>query len=172
MDSMIELSNAGKTINGAVFSHCGNYRYVLWRIWDRSKPAVAFIGLNPSTANATTDDPTIRRVVAIAKNLGYGGVHMLNLFAIVSSDPAVLKTCPDPVAMNDVALKTLCTGDIIFAWGSFKEAQERSKVVMQMFPNAKALHINKDGTPKHPLYCPTKSIPIPFIYNQPQIKNP
>lgn len=139
--------------NGAIFSSDRKYRYALWRTWQRELPTVRFIGLNPSTANESKDDPTIKRVKAIAANLGYGGVVMLNLFGIISADPKVLKTCSDPIGENDHWLKEYGSGDVVFAWGNFKEAEQRSKVVSAMFPDAYALHINKNGTPKHPLYC-------------------
>lgn len=86
---------------GARFSACRNYRYALWRIWDIDKPLVMFIGLNPSTANETTDDPTIRRVVDFAFRWGYGGVYMMNLFAWVTPYPGELATSPDPLGDND-----------------------------------------------------------------------
>lgn len=152
----------GEVSKGAIFSDCRKYRYALWRTWDELRPQVVFIGLNPSTANESTDDPTIRRVQAIAKNLGYGGVYMMNLFAIISADPSVLKTCSDPLGNNDKWLRLYCTGDIIFAWGNFKEATERARQVSKMFPNAKALFLNKNGTPKHPLYCKSDIHPIVF----------
>lgn len=150
------------SVAGAEFSPCRNYRYVLWRVWDRSKPKVMFIGLNPSTANEITDDPTIRRVKAMAKNLGFGGVYMVNLFSFVTAYPDELMKCADPVNENDVWLQKVAAqcADIIFAWGNFKEAQERAKKVIEMFPIAKALHINKNGSPKHPLYCKGDTVPV------------
>ena len=65
----------------AELSACGKYRYRLSRIWDDKKPLVLFIMLNPSTADAEQDDPTIRRCIAFAKNWGYGGFMAGNLFA-------------------------------------------------------------------------------------------
>ncbi len=91
--------------NGAIFSPCGKYRYVLWRKWEADGPYIMFIGLNPSTANADTDDPTIRRVVRFAKSWGYHGVYMLNLFAYVTPYPEELKKCLDPVGENDMYIK-------------------------------------------------------------------
>jgi hypothetical protein len=151
-------------ISGAEFSPCGNYRYALWRIWDTTKPKVMFIGLNPSTANEFRDDPTIRRVKAMAKNWGFGGVYMMNLFAWVTAYP---NECPDPVNGNDAWLSKIATkcSDVIFAWGNFKEAQERAKKVIEIFPQAKALHINKNGSPKHPLYVRGDVIPVSFKTN-------
>lgn len=152
------------TVIGAEFSKCRNYRYVLWRIWDVNKPRVMFIGLNPSTANELTDDPTIRRVKKFAQRWGYGGVYMTNLFAWVTAYPDELLKCPDPVNGNDVWLSKIAylSSEVVFAWGSFEEAQERAKKVIEMFPEAKALIINKDGSPRHPLYVPGNITPIKY----------
>lgn len=149
---------------GAEFSPCRKYRYALWRIWDANKPMAMFIGLNPSTANEETDDRTIERVTAIVKGWGYGGFYMMNLFAIISKKPSVLKTDPNPLGDNDgwierIALKCERT---VFAWGDFKVARERAQKVIPLFPNAVALHINKNGTPKHPLFCRANTIPVQF----------
>lgn len=150
--------------SGAKFSHCGKYRYVLWRIWDESKPKVMFIGLNPSTANENTNDPTINRVIGMGKKWGYGGVYMLNLFTVISANPEILLTAEDPARDADWFLKVFasCCEDIIFAWGAFPEAADRAKEVIAMFPNAKALIINKDGSPRHPLYVPSNTVPVIF----------
>ncbi|HHC7270859.1 TPA: DUF1643 domain-containing protein [Vibrio parahaemolyticus] len=63
----------------AKLSDCRTYRYELWRIWDEQKPYAMFVGLNPSTADETEDDPTIRRCIYFAKSWGYGGLCMANL---------------------------------------------------------------------------------------------
>lgn len=149
-------------LNGAEFSDCGKFRFVLWRIWDESLPKVMFIGLNPSTANATNDDPTIRRVKGIAKELGFGGIYMLNLFPYITPYPSELVITG--IEANDEYLldhSRIC-GEIVFAWGAFPAAKGRAGDVIAMFPNAKALHINKDGSPKHPLYVPKATALIPF----------
>lgn len=150
--------------SGAEFSPCGKYRYMLWRKWDESLPMVAFIGLNPSTANATQDDPTIRRVKSFARQWGFGGVYMLNLFGIISPDPTVLVTSEDPIGDNDNFLN-LAAGlsDVVaFAWGSFKQAKARGETVIGMFPNAICLRKTKDGCPSHPLYIPSNVQPVYF----------
>ena len=158
----IDLFN--QTDNGAIFSDCRKYRYVLWRIWNKNKPLVMFIGLNPSTANELTDDPTIRRVKRFAFNWGFGGFYMMNLFAYVTSYPQELKKCYDPIMENykwlkEIELKCVKT---IFAWGSFKETNERAKDVMQMFIGY-VLGINKNGSPKHPLYIRSDIEPIKYL---------
>src|SRR4051812_4675630 len=145
------------TLKSALFSSYRQYRYWLMRGWDTDKPQLAFIGLNPSTADEEEDDPTIRKVIKIAANNGYGSIVMLNLFAVVSSDPEILRTHNDPVGqLNDATLRHYQALDIVFAWGNFKEAIERAKIVQRMFPNAFCLHKNKNGSPKHPLYCRDK----------------
>lgn len=153
--------------NGANFSSCGNYRYSLWRIWDETKPLVMFIGLNPSTANATNDDPTIRRVKTIAKNLGYGGVYMMNCWTYITTDPKELKHNEVSDEWNNDLITVTASKcqDVIFAWGNFQVVREkgRDSELKEMFPHAKALHINKNGSPKHPLYC--KSDIQPVIFN-------
>jgi len=75
------------TICGAEFSDCRKFRYALWRTWDKDKPLIMFIGLNPSTANETDSDPTIRSVGRIAKSNDYGGFYMMNCFPYISTDP-------------------------------------------------------------------------------------
>jgi len=149
---------------GAEFSDDRKYRYALWRIWDGGRPLIMFIGLNPSTANESTDDPTIRRVKKFAHDWGYGGVYMTNLFAWVTPYPEELRKCADAIGDNDKWLSKIANKceKIIFSWGSFEEAQERSTQVVKMFPDALCLGKNKGGHPKHPLYLKKDTELIPF----------
>lgn len=148
---------------GAEFSEDRKHRYALWRIWDKSKPLIMFIGLNPSKANEVDSDNTVTRVRNFAMNWGYGGFYMMNLFAYVSTDPRRLVSCKDNT-LNDSWLNTVRKSckDVVFAWGAFKQAKERSKKVIEMFPDALALKITKDGSPWHPLYVSSKIQPIKF----------
>ncbi len=142
----------GQSESGAAFSNDRKYRYTLWRIWDSQLPLAMFIGLNPSTANETDNDPTIKSCTRIAKHNGYGGFYMTNCWAYISTDPEKLREhrwneliCE----WNDNMLTTTKAkcADVVFAWGNFKIVTEtgRDKELIQMFPNAKALHINKNG---------------------------
>jgi len=156
-----------KEIKGADFSEDGLYRYALWRIWDESKPFVMFVGLNPSTANAETDDPTIRRVKSIASNLGFGGVYMCNCFSYISTNPDMLKEETLEAMMknaNTLSNVSERCREVIFAWGNFSIVKKCGIDVKlsERFPSAKALFINKNGSPKHPLYCRSNIIPVPF----------
>jgi hypothetical protein len=159
----MNLFNTG----GAKFDVSGKYRYMLWRIWDEEKPFIAFIGLNPSKADSDNDDPTIRRVKKFAYDWGYGGVFMLNLFALVTPYPKELKECEDPIADNDKYLREITKRckDVLFCWGNFPEAKERARDVIKMFPDAMALIVNKDGTPRHPLYVPGDVKPVKYANN-------
>lgn len=145
---------------GAKFSKCEKYRYVLWRIWDKEKPLVMFIGLNPSSANESENDPTINKVCRIAKNNGYGGVFMLNCFPYISTDPTQMLLCnnnSEEFIQNDIWLSEIGSKcqDVVFAWGNFRVVKKmgRDLHLKNLFPKAKALWINKNGSPKHPLYC-------------------
>jgi hypothetical protein len=148
----------------AIFSKCNNFRYALSRIWDDSKPLVMCIGLNPSTANADSDDPTIKSLIRILQGLGFGGLQMLNLFALISPDPNALRMCPDPVKDNDRYIQNISSEFevIVFCWGNFKQAEYRAKKFKQMFPSAMCFGKNSRGTPKHPLYLKSNSTLIPF----------
>lgn len=149
---------------GATFSDDRKYRYALWRIWDYNKPLVMFIGLNPSTANENEPDNTIKKVIKIATNNGYGGLYMMNLFAIISSNPQILVTCENPIADNDKHLGQVAniTKDVVFCWGVFKQIRGRDQFVKRIFPQALCLKHTKNGSPWHPLYCKDDTILKPF----------
>jgi len=142
-----------KIFKDAVFSDDRKHRYVLMRIWNTELPMIMFIGLNPSTASENQDDPTIRRVIKFAKDWGFGGVYMCNLYSYVTSKPKELIIESDSVN-NNFFLKFYGnkSQEILCAWGAFKEAKERANEVLKMMHNTTALQINKDGSPKHPLY--------------------
>ena len=100
--SLPELAAATATATataaaGAVFSPCGRYRWWLGRIWQPRGPRLLFVGLNPSRADAQRDDPTLRRLQTFARDWGYGGLEVVNLFARISASPAVLRRSADPV---------------------------------------------------------------------------
>ena len=142
---------------GASISECGRYRYLLWRIWDREKPFISFIGLNPSTANAKKDDPTIRRCIGFAERWGYGGLYMVNLFAWRATNPKHMMSVEKPIGpLSDEYIKVAIENSelMIAAWGVNGQHRNRAEAVKKMIPNLKALKINKRGEPAHPLYIP------------------
>jgi len=144
----------------AIFSEGRKYRYALWRIWgSRDKGKVMFIGLNPSTADERLNDATIRRCIGFAKDWGYGGMYMCNLFGYVSTDPKALVTSEEPIEINDFWLKEIAKhcDKVVFAWGAFKLHKERMEAVIKMFPEAYCIGKSKEGYPKHPLYLAKNS---------------
>jgi len=151
----------------ATFSPDGAYRYTLTRWWDPETPQIAWIMLNPSTANGSENDPTLRRVVDFSKRWGYGGLIVVNLFALVSTDPTVLATHPDPIGpANDAALYGAIRGlTAIAAWGASVPQKWRHRpraVRAHLHQQRIALHhlgLTKDGHPRHPLYLPSDTLP-------------
>ncbi len=133
------------------------YRYALWRIWDRGRPPVMFIGLNPSTADATLDDPTLVRCIGFARDWGYGGVYTANLFAFRATDPRDMKAAPTPVGPdNDRVILELAgkTDKVIAAWGNDGAWMDRADAVRSLVPELHYLKMNRSGQPAHPLYLP------------------
>jgi len=111
------------------------------------------IGLNPSTANAEKDDPTIRRLISDLTWLGYGGLAMCNLYGLITSKPAELFGHVDPMGENEkwlVKISEECK-PVIFCWGKFIQARYRAGVVSKMFPDALCFGHSKHGSPLHPL---------------------
>jgi len=154
--------------NGASFSPCRKWRYDLWRIWDPSLQRVAFIGLNPSTADETANDPTVTRCINYAKTWGYGGMHMLNIFGYRATDPKDMKSVEDPVGIGNTGVVTAIAREcelIICAWGTHGGYRGRGKSMYHMLRSMKDIHClgtTKDGHPKHPLYLKKDLSPIPY----------
>lgn len=148
----------------AAISKCGQYRYMLTRdIVDLAAtrgPAV-FIMLNPSTADASKDDPTIRRCIGFARSWGCTGIVVVNLYALRSTDPANLWTHPDPVGpANDAWLVdvVLDASEVVCAWGSNAKRErvaEVAAILRRAGAKLKCLGVTKFGSaPRHPLYVP------------------
>ena len=148
--------------SSAILSEDRVYRYVLYRMWDRSKDCAIFIGLNPSTADETKNDPTIRRCMGFAKSWGYGSVYMLNLFAFRATDPDDLVEAEDPVGpRNDsyIQIITKYNGIIVAAWGNHGSWLNRDRQIQAMLPGLYHLGLTKCGQPKHPLYLSAATKP-------------
>ena len=145
--------------NDAVISDCGRYRYLLRRTWDFKKPRALFVMLNPSTADASTDDATIRSCVRLLKALEYGSLEVVNLFAWRATDPNELRTVENPIGpMNErVMYAAVQRCDVVvFAWGADPFAERKSRFTREAVkvwrPAVYCLGKTKSGQPKHPLY--------------------
>lgn len=151
---------------GAIPPGDGEYRYWLWRTWDRKKPVVAFIMLNPSTADETTLDNTCRRCRNYAEDWGYGTLIVGNIFALRSTDPSNLYDHPDPIGPdNDEHLLRIVdvSDKVIGAWGVHGSHMDRATEVYEMVDTEiYALSLSKEGHPKHPLYQKKDVEPFPW----------
>jgi hypothetical protein len=143
---------------GAQFSRDRRYRYRLWRRWDPARPQIAFCMLNPSTADEHNDDPTIRRCIGFARDWGYGGVEIVNLFALRATDPRELRRARDPIGRaNDVHVIDAAQRStaVVVAWGVHGALLERGAAALRLLsPRARLLALGWTlaGEPRHPLY--------------------
>jgi len=136
----------------AILSQDNKYRYQLSRIWEEEKPKVLFIMLNPSTADANVDDPTIRRVINFAKSWGYVGVFVGNLYAFRSTDPKGLRYLDNPLGEDNIHHIQNLIGlveKVIYAWGN---NQREPEWLSDLVDTPYYIDISKKGIPKHPLY--------------------
>lgn len=175
----VEVSGADK---GAVLSPCGTYRYHLWRkielgVTERGRRLsgrVAFVMLNPSTADAEQDDPTIRKCIGYARRWGYEWLDVVNLFAFRATDPKELYADEHRFRLvgddNQRHLSAVCGAAslVVCAWGKHGGHLNRGKSVRYHFGEAGVklhhLKLNGDGSPAHPLYLkgdlqPTEWLP-------------
>ena len=158
--------------NSAVFSDDRRYRYLLRRGVGESSGRVLFIMLNPSRADETRNDATIRRCIGFARDWGFGLLDVVNLFALMSTDPAALLKAEDPVGPdNDAAIRAaLRVADaVVLAWGNHAlDHGERAAAVTEMAwwtTPPYCLGLTKRGAPRHPLRLPKtatlESFPAP-----------
>jgi hypothetical protein len=125
-----------------------------------------FVGLNPSTADETTDDPTVRRCIAFARDWGYGALCMTNLFAFRATRPEDLKSAAGPVGLeNDHFLlrHAARAGIVVAAWGNHGAHLGRGAQVRALLPHLHCLRRTGTGHPAHPLYLPKTLRPVPWV---------
>ena len=154
-------------VSGAVFDRRQRHRYLLWRNLGsgESRSSIAFVMLNPSSADASYSDPTIRRVEGFVRDWGYERLLVVNLFSLRSAVPRDLLLSRDPAGIkrgrdNDdwIGLATANVDRIVLAWGAFVEQRplfaERTRDVLASLPRDKCsvLGLTSGGVPRHPLY--------------------
>lgn len=159
----------------ALLSEDGRYRYTLNRIWGHPHDLVTWIMLNPSTADANLDDPTIRRCIGFARAWGHGGITVVNIYAYRATKPADLWKAGDPTGpKNDETLRQALDQaarngtPVIAAWGA--HVGEYSGHWVYALAHARgvqllALGTTKAGQPRHPLYLPKSATPEPWRPN-------
>lgn len=160
---------SGGQSSGADFSDCGKYRYKLWRTWNVHRDKLVVIMLNPSTADAVQDDPTVRRMINRARAMNLGGLVVLNLFAYRTKSPEDMKRAKDPIGpYNDGFILHAVEGAkmVICGWGVHGGHLSRDWEVLDLLRASDikmhALGITKDGHPRHPLYIPNAAKPVRF----------
>lgn len=176
---------SGDVKKWAMLSPCGRYRFMLGRAWDEEDPAAnegplgrwrrplcAWLMLNPSTADHTVDDPTIRKCVGFAERLGCGGIVVVNLFAWRATDPRDLEVVirrggADPVGWRNDRMIELASAvqPLLVGWGKPRPAfRARASQVWGLgltksWPML-CVGVNDDGSPRHPLYVPYEVKPL------------
>jgi hypothetical protein len=155
-----DIDRRGDTNCGASFSKCGRYRYLLWRYWHSpllTGPPVTtctWVMLNPSTADESVLDQTLRKCMGYSKAWGYDGMLIANLYALRSTDPKGLWKVEDPVGpINDEALKYAAArhNRLVCGWGA-NAKPKRVYEVVELLQNPMCLGVTKTGAPRHPLY--------------------
>lgn len=146
-------------VRDAQFDPTGQYRYSLTRGWDSTRPSITIIMLNPSQANATVDDPTIRRCIGLADQWNFGAMVVVNLFAYRTAYPRLLRQVKQPVGpKNDAALweAAKTSPKILLAWGNWGHLHQRDIAVLNLLSPFRdklcCLSLNGSGQPQHPLY--------------------
>lgn len=161
------MSEPVYTERDAYFSPCGRYRYLLTRTWDPGLSRVCWVMLNPSTADAEKLDPTNRRCLRFAQAWGYGGMVVVNLFALRATNPRALYGSDDPAGPENLHYIQEAAGSaagVIAAWGVHGTYRGQAGVVAAMLRarlSATLYHLGctKEGQPRHPLYLPARVTP-------------
>jgi len=174
----------------AALSGCGRYRWWLVRPCQPAGSAVLFLGLNPSRADGERDDPTLRRLRSLAGRWGHGRLLVMNLFARVGPDPALLRRALEPVGEHCDGW--LATGldwlaaqppdpsgpppRIWVGWGQRGALHGRGEQVLDLLRcwggEVVCVGLTRQGQPRHPLYCRADQPPQPFVVALPHVSHP
>lgn len=154
----VEIDRKMGRETGAIFSPDRIYRYLLWRQWGEGASMVAFIGLNPSTADEVQNDPTVTRCINYAKDWGYDGMYMLNIFAYRATDPKEMMRYLAPIGLRNKHWLFKTRSMVSFAvacWGDHGRFRKQGRLVKALLQQVGPLHCfgrTKFGEPRHPLY--------------------
>lgn len=157
------------SISRASFSRCRKFRYTLTRQWDESKQLACLVGLNPSTADKDSNDPTIRRCISFTQQWGFGGFIIVNLFGFKSPHPGVLKKAQDPIGpQNNIAINRTVdsTARVILMWGNHGSFRDRDLEVLQLL-SGRSLYcagMTKTGAPRHLLYVKGETLLERYVH--------
>lgn len=160
-------------ITSAALSSCGTFRWELERIWGFYGRICVFVMLNPSTADAILDDPTIRRCIAFAKYWGYDGIRVVNLVAFRATRPTDMlvwfltrsqEELTEHMRLAVTATRQSDVAKVVCAFGRVPPVMqahaERVCRHIKLWRNLHAIKLNKDGSPAHPLYLRGDLVPV------------
>ena len=161
--------------SNAFFSPCGKFRWKLTRLISKSPKELIFVGLNPSKADAITNDLTLIRLISFCTLWGYGSLTVINLFGKITKDPRQLLSNEDPIgSQNDSVLNKniyywskaqMC--DLWIGWGTKGIIMNRNKKVLSQIKKSCSkkpliIGLTKAGHPRHPLYTSKEKYLYPF----------
>lgn len=172
---MNAYNRVGDVSKDAEISRDGTYRYRLWRCWQRDWPMMRFVMLNPSTADTTVDDPTIRRCIGFAADAGCGSILVVNLFAYRATKPAdLIAAClanrelanegieylHSEIARAALAQRAHVFAPVVAAWGSsWRKLSGRGVMrpdvegyAEKVGAQLSCFGLTQQGDPRHPLY--------------------
>lgn len=159
-------------IMNAGFSDDRKYRYILTRDWSRGKTpkSINFVMTNPSVADETNDDPTIRRCLGFADSWGYNVIVVTNLFAWRNIHPSWLRMVSEPVGPRNNSYLLTCaklSDLVICAWGNYGGYRDRDQEVIRFFQDNKltlyCLGLTNSGRPRYPLRLKKNLTPQPWL---------
>lgn len=162
-------------MSGAIFNDAHTHRHLLWRLTGVPGPLLLALMLNPSVAGESKNDSTVTRQIKRASLLGCtGGLIVVNAYDLVSTDPAALKTHPEPLSPHnnryiaEAARMVSDSGGICLAgWGKHCST-DRQNYLHSLFQKLgiplMCLKQNEDMSPMHPLYIGYSVLPMPWLY--------
>ena len=167
----------------ATLSDCGRFRFVLRRTWGKG-PTVSWLMLNPSTADAEQDDPTLRRIMDFAAQWGMVGVTVVNVFPFRSSKPTELWRGLDKGPDSDITaidanvqhIEHAASEGALRMLGFGADVPARYPVALDLAlsafgDGAMCLGTNADGWPLHPMARGKHRVPSyakPTFWSRPQ----
>lgn len=151
----------------AKFSPDKLHRLFLGRTWDQDLSKIVFIGLNPSKADDTQDDNTVRRMIRFTEDWGFGGFYLCNLYTYISTDPKLMvkwyqSLSPHKLKLHErenlkfIKSRAEVCSVVVFCWGAgAPEEDGPQNAIIRTFPEARCFGKTQNGHPKHPLFLPS-----------------
>lgn len=139
----------------AIYSDCEKYRYELRRVWNHKEKLVCWIMLNPSTADAEHNDPSVQRCMNYTKSWKYGGVIITNLFGLRSTDPKKLWSTNEPIGPGneEFIINADKEADLtVMAWGIHGLYKNQAQHILNFLRQPHFLSLTRNCCPRHPLY--------------------